>query len=93
MDSDRTFTMLWRNKFLTTEATSIKEMAKILRESADQLDAMAKAGVVLSDNFGNVGDDYAYLETDDPEVAKQFEMEEAIFDDEADEDDLVEEAN
>lgn len=69
----RRYVLIWRNKFLTTEATSIGEMAKILREASENLEAMEKAGVTLED--GGVEDDYAFLVTEDAKVAKNFGME------------------
>jgi hypothetical protein len=41
------FEMLWRNKWLTSNARSVGEMADELRAAADELEAMARAGVVL----------------------------------------------
>jgi hypothetical protein len=66
---ERYYSMTWRNKFLTTEAKTIGEMAEILEGAAEQLREMERAGVTLGD--GAV-DDYAQLETTDPEVAKKF---------------------
>ncbi|HEY4312895.1 MAG TPA: nucleotidyltransferase family protein [Pirellulales bacterium] len=64
----------WRNKFLTTEAKSLDEMIAILRDAAEQLDAMRTDGVFL-DPDGGTADDYATLVTTDPEIAKKYGME------------------
>ncbi len=69
------YLIVWRNKWLTSEAKSIAEMIESLRAAANRLDEMRKAGVTLEDN-GGVGDDYATLVTTDPEVAQRFGMEE-----------------
>ena len=86
---DRRFVMLWRNKFLTTEATSIDEMIATLRVAAERLAAMRADGVVL-DPEGGTGDDYAHLVTTDPDVARKYGMEDESeywgLDDEAEED-------
>lgn len=63
----------WRNKCLTSEAKTIDEMVMSLRRAADTLDAMRRDGVSLEDD-GGIGDDYAHLVTDDPEVAKKYDM-------------------
>lgn len=71
----RRYVLLWRNKFLTTEAESIEDMARILREASDQLSAMLADGVVL-DPDGGTGDDYAMLVTEDPAIAEKYGMHE-----------------
>lgn len=77
--SNKRYMTLWRNKFLTTEAKTIDDMAKGLREAAELLEAMIKDGVQL-DPEGGTSDDYSYLFTTDPEVAKKYDMhEEAEF--------------
>jgi len=67
---------LWRNKYLTQDAKTIEDMIVALREAADQLEEMKKAGVVLVSDAGGMADDYANLATTDPEVARRFGMEE-----------------
>ena len=68
------YTLDWRNKWLTSDAKSIGEMASALRKAADLLDEMAKAGVTLADGCG-AEDDYAALVTTDAAVAKKFGLE------------------
>lgn len=65
---------LWRNKFPTTDATSLDEMIAILQDAARTLEAMRADGVTL-DPEGGTGGDYAYLITTDPKVAKKYGME------------------
>ena len=67
--------MLWRNKWLTSDAKTIEDMIASLRQAAEHLDEMRTAGVTL-DHTSGVGDDYAKLVTTDPDVARQFGMEE-----------------
>lgn len=67
---------IWRNKFLTTEATSLDEMIDILKDAVRTLEAMRADGVTL-DPEGGTGDDYAYLVTTDPNVAKKYGLEDA----------------
>lgn len=69
----RRFLTLWRNKFLTIDAHSIDEMIDTLGDAAETLRAMRDAGVTL-DPGGGTADDYAYLTTTDPDVARKFDM-------------------
>ena len=46
-------------------------MIKMLRESADYLEAMKNDGVTLSENSG-IGDDYADLITTDKAIAEKY---------------------
>ncbi len=69
----RRFVMLWRNKFLTTEAKSLGEMVEILRQSSELLASMLADGVTL-DPDGGTADDYAHLVTTDPAIAKKYDM-------------------
>jgi hypothetical protein len=64
---------LWRNKFLTVDATTLDEMIQALRAAAQTLESMRADGVVLEAQ-GGTADDYAYLVTSDPNVAKKYEM-------------------
>jgi hypothetical protein len=70
--STRRFITLWRNKWLTARAETIGDMIAALREAARSLDAMRADGVTLEGD--GVGDDYAYLVTTDPEIAKKYDM-------------------
>lgn len=74
------YEMIWRNKWLTAEAKTIDDMIAMLRGAADQLKAMKDAGVTLE--TGNMQDDYAFLNTDDPKVAETFGFTEAETDEE-----------
>lgn len=71
----RRYVRLWRNKLLTLEARSIDEMIAALGAAAAELSAMRDDGVVL-DPEGGTADDYAYLVTTDPAIAKKYGMEE-----------------
>lgn len=75
------YVLLWRNKWLTSEAQSVENMVAMLREAADQLEAMKKDGVLL-DTEGGTSDDYATLVTTDEQVAQKYGMqpEEDFFD-------------
>jgi len=64
---------LWRHKFLTIDAKSIDDMIATIRGAAETLDAMRADGVTL-DEGGGTGDDYAYLVTTDPDIAKKYDM-------------------
>ncbi len=65
---------LWRNKWLTSNATTIEDMIQLMNSAVDELEAMRKDGVLL-DPEGGTSDDYAYLYTQDPAVAKKYGME------------------
>lgn len=80
------YEMIWRNKFLTTDAKSIDDMISSLDQAVFTLRQMRDAGVTLSDG-GGTEDDYAMLVTEDPEVAARFDMEEIALDEEDAEDD------
>ncbi len=84
----RKYELLWRNKWLTSEAKSIDEMIESLRDAANHLEAMKLEGVVL-DPEGGTSDDYASLVTSDEKVAEKFGMqpEDEYFDDDAESDD------
>lgn len=82
------YVMLWRNKWLTAEAESLEDMVQSLQAAADTLRSMLAEGVTL-DSEGGTSDDYAYLVTTDPVVAKKYGMhdEKEFWDvDDADED-------
>jgi hypothetical protein len=74
------FECIWRNKWLTADATCLDDMIRRLREAAVYLQAMRDAGVTLLDD-GCAGDDYAHLVTNDPEVAKKFGLDEVVPED------------
>jgi hypothetical protein len=69
----RRYVRLWRTEWLSLDASSIDEMIAALRGAADALEAMRADGVFL-DPEGGAGDDYAYLVTTDPEVARKYDM-------------------
>jgi hypothetical protein len=79
------YELLWRNKWLTSEAQSIDDMIAKLREAANELEAMKQDGVVLNPEGGTF-DDYASLITTDEKVAEKYGMqpEDEFFDDEDD---------
>jgi hypothetical protein len=74
------YEMIWRNKWLTAEASSLGEMADMLDAAAGELREMAAAGVELDPQ--GMGDDYAFLYTSDPAVAARFGFEEEEHDEE-----------
>ncbi len=86
------YSYTWRNKWLTSEAKTVGEMAEALEGAAADLRLMEKAGVTL-DTDSDVEDDYAELRTDDAAVAAEFGLEEdEVFDeDEFSEEDEVSE--
>ena len=63
---------LWRNKSICTEAKSLEDMAKSLREAADFFQELVDTGKVELEDDGGVEDDYANLVTDDDEVAAKY---------------------
>lgn len=63
----------WRNKFLTTDAKTLRDMALILQGAAEHLSLMQSDGVEL---VGGAEDDYAQLVTANPLIAKKYDMEE-----------------
>jgi hypothetical protein len=69
------YVRLWRNKFLTRDAKSLDEMIVTLSAATEELRRMRADGVVL-DRDGGTADDYAYLVTSDPEVARKYDMHE-----------------
>lgn len=66
---------IWRNKFLTLDAKNLDDMIETLRHAVETLEAMRADGVIL-DPEGGAEDDYAYLVTTDPEIAKKYDMHE-----------------
>ena len=67
------YMMIWRNKFLTIHTKSFDEMIESLSESVETLKAM-KADGVMFDPDGGTADDYVYLYTTDPNVARKYDM-------------------
>lgn len=79
------FVTIWRNKFLTTDAKTLDEMIASLDAGAATLKAMLADGVVLDPEGGTV-EDYAYLVTTDPDIARKYDMhDESEFWDDANE--------
>lgn len=72
------FELTWRNKWLTSEAKDVKEMVACLRAAADELEQMAKDGLVL-ENGGELQDDYAFFVTTDSQLAEKYGMHERDF--------------
>ncbi len=60
-----------RAKWLMDDAKTLSEAAKMLREHADFLEEMERAGVQLRDSVDN---DYGTVETSDPVIAKKYDM-------------------
>jgi len=75
------YLQIWRNKGLTSDASTLDEMIAALHAAAAELDAMRADGVAL-DREGGAKDDYAYLVTTDPAIAKKygFHPEDEFFD-------------
>lgn len=69
------YTTVWRNKWLTGEARSIEGIVSLLRQAAETLSAMAKAGVVVDTSLSKWEDDYVTLTTSDATVARKFGFE------------------
>jgi hypothetical protein len=69
------YVQIWRNKFLTVDAKNVDDMIAALQQAAATLQAMLADGVTL-DPAGRAGDDFAYLVTTDPDVAKKYDMHE-----------------
>lgn len=66
------YTTTWRNKWLTADAKSIPEMADMLESASKLLREMHDAGIKLEND--DIQDDYAYLVTEDPDVAEKFDL-------------------
>lgn len=67
------YVTLWRNKWLTAEAESLEDMIEGLQSAADTLRSMLADGVTLAPK-GGTSDDYAYLVTTDPVIARKYDM-------------------
>jgi Ran GTPase-activating protein (RanGAP) involved in mRNA processing and transport len=86
------YEILWRNKYLTMNATTLDEMIGALQQAVDELKAMKAAGVTL-DQDSDMGGDFARLVTSNPRVAEQlgFEISDVPEDEEFDEKDDLDE--
>ena len=71
--TSKRFVKIWRNELLQSRAKSLDEMIEALPDEAETLKAMRADGVTLDPN-GGTADDYAYLVTTDPVVAKKYDM-------------------
>jgi hypothetical protein len=72
--SKHVFEATWRAKWLADGSKTIDEMVKALEAEAAHLRELAAAGVELADV---VEDDYAFLTTDDSDVATKYGFEPA----------------
>jgi hypothetical protein len=72
-DTGRRYIAIWRNKFLTLDAKTLPEMIDHLKGAVATLESMLADGVEL-DPKGGTADDYAYLVTHDPDVARKYDM-------------------
>lgn len=63
-----------RGKWMFDGCKDLSEMVDACLDMANELASMKKAGIKL---VGEVGDDYAFLETENEKVAKEFGMNEA----------------
>lgn len=69
-------TLTERAKWTMDEATSIEEMAEMLRGKADYLDGLAKGGYTLN---GSCDDDYAFISPPDPLTIEVEEHDPALI--------------
>lgn len=69
--SSPVYVRLWRNKYLTTDATSLEDMIAGLENAAKELKKLLNTGKVTLREEG-VSDDYAFLETTDYEIASEY---------------------
>lgn len=85
--SQKRYVRIWRNKLLTVDAENLNDMASTLEKAAATLRAMLADGVTLDSDGGN-SEDYAYLVTTNPGIARKYDMhDESEFLDGSDEDD------
>jgi len=75
VDYEMRYTFLWRNKWLTANATSFDQMISLLQGAVDDLRQMRARGVAFVED-GGASDDYVTFTTDDPAVAEEFGFEE-----------------
>lgn len=81
-----TYETIFRCKWLGDGAKTVAEIADHLREAARELDEMAEAGIALR---AEMQDDYAFLETEDAEVAERFGLEQIEYEEEPEPEDIV----
>lgn len=86
--TERSFRCLHRNKFIEPDEMTLPALIKALEEEAAELRKMQEKGVTLAEESS---DDYYWLETNDPEVAAEFDMEEVTDDEDDDMESLAEE--
>lgn len=67
------FVLLWRNKWLTAEAKTLDDMIAALHQAAELIAEMKRDGVQLESQAG-AADDYVYLTTTDPDIARKYGM-------------------
>lgn len=69
----KVYDTIWRAKWTCDGAKTLSEAAAMLRAAADDLEAMEKDGLQLEQEIGN---DYAFIVTIDPALAKKYNMQE-----------------
>jgi hypothetical protein len=84
MTKEQRFSTLWRNKWLTSDDTTLEGMEASLRGAADTLKEYREAGLQL-DAQGN-GEDYMYIFTHDQKLAERFELDPDELDEDEDDD-------
>lgn len=84
--NERRYIRVWRHNSLTTGAQCIDDMIVSLPDAADILRKMRDDGVTL-DLQGRTSDDYVRLVTNDPDMARKYDMhdESEFWDDDASE--------
>jgi hypothetical protein len=85
-DKQIRYATLWRNKWLTSDCTTLEQMVDSLQGAADYIKSLKEAGFLLDAQGGP--DDYMTIYTFDKALADQFEIGEDEFwnDEEFDED-------
>ena len=73
--NERQFIRVWPHNSLTFRAQSIDDMVACLPDAADTLRNMRDDGVTL-DLQGRTSDDYVRLVTNDPDIARKYDMHE-----------------
>lgn len=69
------YEMLWRNKWITSNAQTIDDMIAVYKSLVEEFEEMKADGIIL-DPDGGTGDDYARLITEDKAVAEKHGLEE-----------------
>jgi hypothetical protein len=67
------YELIWRNKYLAANATSLDEMIQALQNAVEELTILRVKGVTLSAESDMAGD-FAYLVTDDPAIANEYDF-------------------